>query len=117
MPSKNWIEHAYPLQLITCQVQGTRHSDRKDMANQLRRVADMIDAGLLAGQEEDDDFGYRFKLETNEEESIFPDHKQIQESQVDVKIFNQSSTGPVIFEFHTDEVSHKFVIGPSGGAA
>lgn len=73
MPSKDWIEHAYPLQLITVQVQGTRHSELSVMAKELRRVADMIDAGLLTGQEEDDDFGYRFSVEAGKTESIFPD--------------------------------------------
>ena len=73
MPSQNWIEHAYPLQLITVQVQGTRHSELRDMANQLRRVADMIDAGLTTGWEEDDDFGYRFSVEAGKSDSIFPD--------------------------------------------
>lgn len=73
MASQSWIEHAYPLKRIAVQVQGTRHSDLKDMANQLRQVADLIDAGQLDGWEDDDDFGYRFAVEDGKTESIFPD--------------------------------------------
>lgn len=72
MPNQQWIEHAYPLKRITVQVQGTRHSDLKDMADQLRRVADLIDAGQLTGKDDDDDFGYCFTVESDETQSIFP---------------------------------------------
>lgn len=71
---ERWVEHAYPLKLITVQVQGTRHCNFKEMANQLRKVADLIDAGQLDGSDDDDDFGYRFVIEDGKTESIFPDH-------------------------------------------
>ncbi len=73
MPSQRWIEHAYPLKRITVHAQGTRHSDLKDMADQLRKIADLIDAGQLTGWDDDDDFGYSFAVETDRAESIFPD--------------------------------------------
>lgn len=73
MPAQSWIEHAYPLKRITVQVQGTRHSDLKNMADQLRQVADLIDAGQFDGRDDDDDFGYRFTVEDGKAESIFPD--------------------------------------------
>jgi hypothetical protein len=73
MPNQKWIDHAYPLKLLTVQVQGTRHSDLKDMADQLRKVADMIDQGATNSREDDDDFGFCFTVETNKTISIFPD--------------------------------------------
>lgn len=73
VPNQRWIEHAYPLKRITVQAQGTRHSDLKDMADQLREIAGLIDAGHLIGQDDDDDFGYCFTVEVDKTESIFPD--------------------------------------------
>jgi hypothetical protein len=73
VPRKEWIAYAYPLQLITVQVQGRRDSLQGDMAQLLRAVADLIDAGQLSGAVEDDDFGYVFKVEDDRQESIFPD--------------------------------------------
>ncbi len=76
MPSENWIRHAYPLKLISVQVQGSRHSIMEDMANQLRDVAQLIDEGKLSGQSSDDDFGFRFVVDNGRSESIFPDRDQ-----------------------------------------
>jgi hypothetical protein len=63
MPSKEWIAHAYPLQQITVQVQGTRHSDRNAMIDQLEEVIERLKRGDMKGVSHDDDFGYRFNLE------------------------------------------------------
>ncbi|HHT4468752.1 TPA: hypothetical protein ACTY0G_005590 [Klebsiella pneumoniae] len=38
MVSKSWIEHAYPLQQVAIYLQGTRHSDRAAIINQLETV-------------------------------------------------------------------------------
>lgn len=61
MPTQNWIDHAYPLQQVTIKLQGTRHSDRSDIINQLETVVARLKAGDIAGQEHDDDFGYSFE--------------------------------------------------------
>lgn len=60
MPNQEWIEHAYPLQQITIQLQGTRHSDRTAIVNQLENVLARLRAGEPQGEDHDDDFGYRF---------------------------------------------------------
>jgi hypothetical protein len=70
---QEWRAYAYPLQLITVQVQGRRNSLQGDMAQLLRSVADLIDAGEVTGTNEDDDFGYVFKVEDDRQESIFPE--------------------------------------------
>lgn len=62
MATQEWIEHAYPLQQLTVHVQGTRHSDRAAMIEQLEAVVARLRAGDLRGSEHDDDFGYRFEL-------------------------------------------------------
>ncbi len=64
MPSKNWIAHAYPLQQITVKLQGIKHSDRAAIIGQLETVLARLRAGDLKGQDHDDDFGYRFNVET-----------------------------------------------------
>jgi len=58
-----WTEHAYPLQQITIQVQGTRHSDRNHMLNEIETVLKRLRNGDQFGEEHDDDFGYRFTVE------------------------------------------------------
>lgn len=63
MPSQSWIDHAYPLQQITVQIQGTRHSDRAAVIGQLETVLARLRAGDLSGQDHDDDFGYRFNVD------------------------------------------------------
>lgn len=55
-----WVEHAYPLQQITIQVQGTRHSHK--LIEELEIALSRIKAGDLFGYEHDDDFGYRFQV-------------------------------------------------------
>jgi hypothetical protein len=73
MPSQSWIDHAYPLQKITVQLQGTKHSDRSDVIEQLEKVLARLRAGDLNGQDHDDDFGYRFHVEPASVEPSFFD--------------------------------------------
>ena len=63
MPSKEWIAHAYPLQQITVQLQGTRSSAREDIIAQLEEVTARLKNGDMQGTSHDDDFGYRFDVE------------------------------------------------------
>lgn len=60
MASPEWIEQAYPLQQITVQVQGTRHSNRAALIDQLETAIARLRAGDQCGSVHDDDFGYRF---------------------------------------------------------
>ncbi len=62
MPKQSWIEHAYPLQQITIQLQGTRHSSREAVLAQLDDITARLRGGDLAGEESDDDFGYKFEV-------------------------------------------------------
>lgn len=61
--SKEWIKHAYPLQQITIQLQGTRRSDQADIINQLENVLTRIRKGDVFGEDHDDDYGYRFVVD------------------------------------------------------
>jgi hypothetical protein len=61
MPTQQWIDHAYPLQQILIQLQGTRHSDRSDIIQQLETVLSKLKAREVTGQAHDDDFGYCFE--------------------------------------------------------
>lgn len=65
-----WQIHAHPLQLITIQLQGTRHSDQAAMLAQLKEVIARIEKGDAKGESSDDDFGYRFAL-SSPTESVF----------------------------------------------
>lgn len=60
--TQGWKAHAYPLQQITIQLQGTRHSEREAMIGQLETVLARLRSGELTGEEHDDDFGYRFQV-------------------------------------------------------
>ncbi len=62
MPNQSWIEHAYPLQQVRIELQGTKRSDRKAIIAQLETVLARLLAGELVGAEHDDDFGYRFAV-------------------------------------------------------
>lgn len=70
---QSWIDHAYPLQQITVQLQGTRHSDRNAIIAQLETVLARLRAGDLSGQDHDDDFGYRFNVDHASEGPTFFD--------------------------------------------
>jgi hypothetical protein len=63
MPNQSWIAHAYPLQKITVQLQGTKHSSRESIIGLLETVLSRLRLGDLTGQDHDDDFGYRFIVE------------------------------------------------------
>lgn len=67
---KEWQTQSYPLQCITIELQGTRHSDLKHMMAQLTEVVARIECGDSKGESSDDDFGYRFTV-SSREESIF----------------------------------------------
>lgn len=70
MDPRHWKDIAHPLQLITIELQGTRHSDRAGMLRQLEEVVERIKRGDLQGECSDDDFGYRFVLSAPAE-SVF----------------------------------------------
>lgn len=61
----SWIAHAYPLQQIRIELQGTRHSDRAAVIDQLETVLARLRDGELSGGVDDDDFGYRFVVDGN----------------------------------------------------
>lgn len=62
MPNDEWTQHAYPLQHITIHLQGTRHSDRGAVIDQLETVLERLRRGEQAGTDHDDDFGYCFEV-------------------------------------------------------
>lgn len=72
MVNPKWKDHAHPLQLITIQLQGTRHSDQDDMLSYLKEIVARIENGDRQGEMSDDDFGYRFEL-SSPDDSIFGD--------------------------------------------
>lgn len=59
---QTWEEHAYPLQLITIELQGTRHSEKEHILSQLEEIVERIKSGHEYGEKSDDDFGYKFTL-------------------------------------------------------
>jgi hypothetical protein len=61
-PSEEWIKHAYPLQQVLIKLQGTRHSERDSIVQQLTTILERLNAGDAAGQRHDDDFGYSFSF-------------------------------------------------------
>ena len=63
MVNESWAKHAYPLQQITIKLQGTRHSSRADVIDQLETVLARLKSGDLAGSSHDDDFGYEFAVQ------------------------------------------------------
>lgn len=71
MQSQDWIDHAYPLQQVRIELQGTRHSDRASVIAQLETVLARLRAGDVAGSEHDDDFGYRFTSTSEGTASMF----------------------------------------------
>lgn len=64
MASENWIKHAYPLQQITIKLQGTRHSSRDAVIDQLETVVARLKRGEVDGTSHDDDFGYQFEVQS-----------------------------------------------------
>lgn len=72
MATEEWKKHAYPLQLITIRLQGTRHSSLDSILSQLQEISDRVKAGEKTGESSDDDFGYLFEF-NEPEETIFGD--------------------------------------------
>lgn len=66
-----WVVHAYPLQQVRIELQGTRHSDRLAIIEQLETVLARLRAGEHEGSEHDDDFGYRFSVTSAATASVF----------------------------------------------
>jgi hypothetical protein len=67
----DWIVKAYPLQHFRIDLQGTRHSSRQSIIEQLEDVLARLRAGENEGTEHDDDFGYRFSVTPSATESVF----------------------------------------------
>lgn len=71
-PNLEWANHAYPLQQAVVRLQGTRHSDRANVINQLEEVLARLRAGESRGYEHADDFGYTFEyLKASDVPSFF----------------------------------------------
>jgi hypothetical protein len=73
---ERWKAHAYPLQQIHITLQGTRHSDRAAIVEQLKDVLGSLQAGELRGAQYDDDFGFKFEVVESAHTSIFSDDEQ-----------------------------------------
>lgn len=69
--NENWRANAYPLQQVAIFLQGTRHSDRTSLIDQLQTVVARLQAGDMDGTEHDDDFGYCFKVDPASEGPSF----------------------------------------------
>lgn len=50
MATQAWKDHAYPLQLVTIELQGTRHSDKAAILAQLQEVVERIKQGDTKGE-------------------------------------------------------------------
>jgi hypothetical protein len=59
---RNTYPPTYPLMQITVKLQGTRHSDRDAIIEQLDIVRKRLLAGDRQGYDHDDDFGYAFEF-------------------------------------------------------
>lgn len=73
MTTQAWKDHAYPLQGIKIELQGTRHSNQADLLSQLKEVVARIESGDTDGESSDDDFGYKFIVTSATNTSIFGD--------------------------------------------
>lgn len=60
-----------PFTLVTIQAQGTEHTEPESLIRSLESALARLRAGEIAGEESDDDFGYRFQVSTNLDGSIF----------------------------------------------
>lgn len=60
------------LTLVTIQAQGTEHTPRESLLRSLESALARLRAGEIAGEESDDDFGYRFLVSSQQDGSIFP---------------------------------------------
>ncbi|ORE47828.1 hypothetical protein BKN49_05435 [Pseudomonas aeruginosa] len=57
--------------MVTIQAQGTEHTEPESLIRSLESALARLRAGEIAGEESDDDFGYRFQVSTNLDGSIF----------------------------------------------
>lgn len=73
MATERWTQHAYPLQQITVKLQGTWHSSREVVIDQLETVLARRKGGDLAGSSHDDDFGYWFEVQSAAQRPSFFD--------------------------------------------
>ena len=69
--SDAWKADAYPLQLITIRLQGTRHCRPSTILHWLDEVRARVLAGEKSGELSDDDDGYHFDVIVPDE-SILP---------------------------------------------
>lgn len=63
--SIDWAMNAHPLKQITIDLQGTRHSEVDHMVKQLQEAAERIKRGETQGESSDDDFGYKFSVNSS----------------------------------------------------
>lgn len=93
MVSQSWIEHAYPLQQITVQAQGTRHSTSASLIYLLETVISELKAGKFSGTQHDDDFGYTFSYVTDSLGPSFFDEPSLSETEQEIqKVLNDPGT-------------------------
>ncbi len=93
MVSQNWVEHAYPLQQITIQVQGTRHSTSASLVYLLETVISELKAGKASGTQHDDDFGYAFSYVPDSPGPSFFDEPSLPEADQEIqKVLNDPGT-------------------------
>ena len=104
MATEDWKNHAYPLKAIQIQLQGTRHSDITDMLASLKRVKECVERGDKTGQNDDDDFGFKFTLLETSEISIFDDAFVIHQSKD--KTDSTNAVKDVLAERHRQKEVH-----------
>ncbi|EKT4478419.1 hypothetical protein QEL91_004146 [Pseudomonas putida] len=93
MVSKSWVEHAYPLQQITIQVQGTRHSTCASLIYLLETVISELKAGKSSGTQHDDDFGYSYSYVTDSLGPSFFDEPSLSDTEQEIqKVLNDPGT-------------------------
>jgi len=93
MVSQRWIEHAYPLQQITIQVQGTRHSTSASLVYLLETVLTDLKAGKDSGTYHDDDFGYTFSYVPDSPGPSFFDEPSLPDTEQEIqKVLNDPGT-------------------------
>lgn len=85
MLNRNWIAHAYPLQQLTIQVQGTRHSTTDSLITQLETVISELKAGRFSGTQHDDDFGYAFNYVSDSPGPSFFDEFSLPEIEQEIR--------------------------------
>ncbi|WP_339534591.1 hypothetical protein [Pseudomonas hunanensis] len=85
MVSKSWIAQAYPLQQLTIQVQGTRHSSTDSLITHVETVISELKAGRSSGTQHDDDFGYTFNYVSDSAGPSFFDEADLPETEQEIQ--------------------------------